>query len=127
MAANIRVLFIDDQQDFVQPLSYWMMSKGYDVITAFDGPTGIDHIKNQLCDLVFLDYKMPGMDGAAVLKNIRSFNPHIPVVLVTSYLDEAIMAATQEMNVTGFFSKMGNFTDLEKVLTLAVKKISAKF
>ena len=116
MAGNIRVLFVDDQQDFLEPMSFWMLSRGYDVMTALDGPSGIEYVKKGGIDVVVLDYKMPGMNGIEVLTKIREFNKTIPVIMVTSYMDDSIIYPGKDLNVSGHFSKMGDFGDLEKLL-----------
>ncbi len=123
MPESVNVLLIDDQPDFLETISFWMKSKGYHVQTAGDGMAGMQIIKKDPIDVVFLDYKMPGMNGAEVLAGIRQFNKTIPVILVTAHADEAIISRAEDLNIAGFFSKMGDFGDLQQVLDVVLRNV----
>lgn len=117
----MNVLVIDDQQDYLNTMSFWLRTKGYEVKTATSGREGIEEIKKGKANLVFLDFKMPGMNGLETLEKIREFNKSIPVVMVTAYADDAIMNETKRYNISGFFSKMEEFDQLQKTLDVVLR------
>lgn len=125
--AAIRVLLIDDQEDFLQPMSFWMKSKGLDVTAAKDGPSGLDILRKGAIDVVFCDYKMPGMDGVQVIRKIREFNKDIPVVMLTAHADDVkLQTDSKDLHLSGLFPKMAQFSDLDSILDAIVRSIRAK-
>ena len=84
-----KVLIIDDDKHVRYSFMLTWGEKGYIVKAVESGETGIEELsKNNEYDLIFLDLKMPGMDGIETLKHIRNINNKIPVYIVTAFQEE---------------------------------------
>lgn len=81
-----KILIIDDEQDFVDTLSFSLKSHGFEVFCVPDGPSGIEKSKSEKPDLIVLDLMMPDMDGYEVAKRLKADNStsHIPIIVLTA-------------------------------------------
>lgn len=81
-----KILVIDDLPENVFMLQDRLEHEGFEVLTAYDGYTGIDLAKNELPDLILLDIMMPDITGLEVCKILASepITKDIPIILVTA-------------------------------------------
>jgi len=81
------ILLIEDNAQNSYLTTFLLESKGYSVMTAADGPSGIELAKHSHPDLILLDIQLPMMDGYAVASALRSLDgmQRVPIVAVTSY------------------------------------------
>jgi len=121
MEEKLRVLLVDDEADFVEAMSLWLKAKGYSVSVASSGEKAIQIVKEQPPQIVFLDIKMPGMDGIETLRRIRRFNQKIPVIMITAYADEEKLIQSQKLNISGFFAKDEDVKVLQNTIELTLK------
>ena len=80
-----KILVIDDEPDVVSYLTTFLEDEGFAVVSAQDGPDGIDLARKERPDLITLDITMPGMSGLEVLTVLRrdeDLNP-IPIIVIT--------------------------------------------
>ena len=87
MNSDGRILIIDDEAGLRQMMARVLQRAGYDVTTAANGKDGITLASEQTFDLLYLDIRMPGLNGLEVLKIIHTESPDLPVVLFTAQPD----------------------------------------
>jgi len=91
------ILVIDDEESVRKSFALSLEDSGYGVDAAESGEKGLQMLHNKRYDLIFLDLKMPGMDGVATLEKIREKDKDTPVYIVTAFHEE-------------FFSKLQKLT-----------------
>ncbi len=117
-----RVLVADDEDSLRWVLERGLRQAGYDVAAVKDGEEAIQAFGAEPFDLVFLDVKMPGMDGLTALERLRALRPDACVIVVTAHgtMDTAIKAMQR-----GAYDYLTKPFDLDEVLLLAERALSA--
>ncbi len=108
MAAAQRLLWIDDEVDFLRPHVLFLEDKGYEVETVSNGADAVSLVEDAPFDLVFLDEQMPGMDGLDTLVQLKDARPEMPVVMVTKSEEEQLMEKALGRQITDYLTKPVN-------------------
>lgn len=82
---TLKVLLVDDEQEFVLTLAERMSLRGIDALAAHDGEEGLRMVEEAHPEIVVLDLMMPGMSGVEVLQRIKVRHPSVRVILLTGH------------------------------------------
>ncbi len=82
---KLNILIVEDGRSQREMLRDFLISEGHRVQEAENGEAAIKTVLDNSFDLILLDYKMPGMDGMDVLKEVKRINHEIDVVIITAY------------------------------------------
>ena len=85
MSARTRLLIVDDEPNQREMLCRILDRAGYETRAAADGREALEALEEDGFDLVLTDQRMPVLDGIALLDEVRSRLPGVPVVLMTAY------------------------------------------
>ncbi|HKJ12993.1 MAG TPA: response regulator transcription factor [Ornithinimicrobium sp.] len=99
-----RILVVEDEESFSDPLSYMLGKEGYEVAVAADGPTGIQEFDRSGADLVLLDLMLPGLSGVDVCRALRS-RSSVPVIMLTAKDSEVDKVVGLEMGADDYVTK----------------------
>ena len=107
------VLVVDDQIGMLETFTDILEDKGFSVVTADDGFTAIERVKEQSFDLIFMDIKMPGINGVQTFREIKKINPEIAVIMMTAYsVEDLVKEAIEE----GAYTVVYKPFDMDKVI-----------
>lgn len=92
---SARILVVDDDPQVLQVFAAMLESAGYSVTRAKSGSEGLETLRAKRFDILVLDLEMPGLDGFDVLKVTRAEFPELRVLVVSGYLDGALLKAAE--------------------------------
>ncbi|MDZ7698959.1 MAG: response regulator [Deltaproteobacteria bacterium] len=109
---NLKILVVEDGLSQREMLRDFLREIGHDVSEAEDGHSALKQVERDYVDLLFIDYKMPGMDGLDLLKRVKALNPETDAVIMTAY--GTVPRAVEAMKA-GAADYMTKPIDLEEV------------
>jgi two-component system nitrogen regulation response regulator NtrX len=83
MAATI--LVVDDEPQILQTISGLLQDEDFEVLTAPEGESALQVVREEIPDLVLLDIALPGRDGLEILKDLKEQHPTLPVIMISAY------------------------------------------
>jgi two-component system, OmpR family, response regulator RegX3 len=99
-----RILVVEDEESFSDPLSYLLRKEGYEVAIADDGPAALDEFDRNGADLVLLDLMLPGLPGTEVCRQLRS-RSNVPVIMLTAKDGEIDKVVGLELGADDYVTK----------------------
>jgi DNA-binding NtrC family response regulator len=119
---DFRILLIDDEPAQITSIKSFLQRRNYSVVTANSGFEGMQFVKEGNIDLVFTDFRMPDMNGLEVVREIRNFNPEIPVVIITafSHIEDAVQVMKE--GAYDYLSKPVDLDELELLVNKAKER-----
>jgi len=100
-----RILVVDDDKVILRLFKETLEELGHRVEIADTGFEGLELVKLLDFNLIFLDLKMPGMDGATLLREIKSIKPEVRVVIITGYPDSELVKRVLDQAPFGVMNK----------------------
>jgi signal transduction histidine kinase len=101
-----RILVVDDQPEVLHSVRSLLERRGHEVLTAADGATALELFKSHDVHLLLVDYYMPTMNGEALVREIRRFDPYVQIILQTGYAGEKPASRMMaELDIQGYHDK----------------------
>ncbi|UFH34801.1 bifunctional response regulator/alkaline phosphatase family protein [Flavobacterium acetivorans] len=105
---KIKILWVDDEIDYLKPHILFLEKKNYSVTTCNNGRDAIDIFENENFDIVFLDENMPGMSGLETLSEMKEKKSAIPMIMITKSEEEYIMEEAIGSKIADYLIKPVN-------------------
>ena len=118
-----RILVVDDEPLIQEVYETALSNAGYSVVTAGSGEEALRILKKEKINVMFLDLKMPGMDGLELCRKIRKSNPIACIYAVTGYASIFELADCREAGFDDYFNKPIDLKLLVKTAQDAFAKI----
>ncbi len=114
-ASEIRVLVVDDEEEFLESLSRVLTRRGMFVVTAIGGVQALQLLQDQDVDVAVVDIKMPGMEGTELLERLKIRYPALEVIILTGHpsIDTAFRSTVQ-----GAYEYLHKPPDIEELCSL---------
>ena len=102
-----RLLLVEDEPDVLESTRFAFEFKGYEVTTAASAEEALDHLATSRPQVLLIDYKLPGMTGADLLRQVKGIDPQARVIMITglTHESEAIEAECRALGAAAFLHK----------------------
>lgn len=111
----LKILVIDDEEIVRHTLEKFLEHIGYQVECAADGLSGLAAVTDRDFDLVFVDVRMPGLNGIEFLMRSREIKPYIPVIIITGHGCEETRRESMEAGAAAFLQKPFRYNDIVEI------------
>ena len=118
----IKVLLVDDEEDFVEMLSLRLEAVGEQVTPAYNGKRCLEILEKNDIDVVILDIKMPGMGGIETLREIKKRFPRVEVIMMTGHGTIETAEEGKRLGAFDYMLKPADFNELLEKIARACRK-----
>jgi DNA-binding NtrC family response regulator len=118
----LKVLFVDDEIDFLETLMKRMKKRGIDVAGVGNGEQALDYLNQKSVDVVVLDVRMPGIDGIQTLREIKRIDPLMEVIMLTGHASIEVAIEGMELGAFDYLMKPADIDELFYKIQDAFKK-----
>jgi len=116
------ILVVDDLKSIRMTLGRVLEDEGYNVVLAEDGYQAIEVAKQTSFDLIFMDIKMPGINGVQTFREVKKINPQAAVIMMTAYSVEDLVREALEEGAYAVVYKPFDIENIVSIIESALRK-----
>ena len=120
-----KILVIDDEKATLSMFRLFLDAYGYSVYTAENATEGLEIFRREKPAIVLTDIKMPGIDGLAILQQIKEIAPQTAVIVITGHGDTALAEQAAALHAVDFIHKPIKKEALDAALEKAKAKLDS--
>ncbi|HEY8306776.1 MAG TPA: response regulator transcription factor [Lapillicoccus sp.] len=118
-----RILVVEDEESYSDPLSYLLRREGYEVAVAETGPSALAQFDKNGADLVLLDLMLPGLSGVDVCRQLRQ-RSSVPVIMLTAKDSEIDKVVGLELGADDYVTKPYSSRELLARIKAVLRRLS---
>lgn len=112
MLSDIRLLYVEDDEDISEEISFFLKRRVAELHVAKDGQEGMELFAKYRPDIVVTDIQMPKMNGLEMIAKIREIDAEVPIIITSAYNDTDFLSRSIELGVNGYITKPINLSHL---------------
>ena len=126
--SNTKILVIEDEPSQVELLNFNLDRQGYDVVVAMDGEEGVQVARDELPDLILLDWMLPSLPGVEVCRHLRrnKATREIPIIMLTARSEERDKVRGLEVGADDYITKPYSIKELIARVQAALRRPSSQ-
>ena len=109
---KVRVLLVDDEQEFVETMADRLQLREVQATTAYNGEEALAVVEEEEPDVIVLDLRMPGIDGLEVLRRVKRAYPKIEVIILTGHGTQQDEEAARTIGAFDYVTKPADLDEL---------------
>ena len=117
--SSLKVLLVDDEEDFVRTMAERMEMRDLGSNVALDGEQALTMLEDEIPDVMVLDLRMPGMGGMEVLRQVKEHYPAIAVIIMTGHGSDEEEVEARRLGAFEYLRKPVDFNDLMETISRA--------
>ena len=118
---KIKVMLVDDEEEFVMTLSERIQRRDFSSSVAFTGEQALQIVDDQIPDVMILDLKMPGIGGMEVLRRVKKAYPNVKVIILTGHGSEKDKKEALSLGAFDYLQKPVHIDELSRQIINAHK------
>jgi len=113
-----KILIVDDEKSFINPVRFFLENNNFTVIEAYDGFTGLEKARNENPDIILMDLMLPGMNGYQICRLLKfdGHYKHIPIIIVSAKDTEQDREMGKKTGADSYIIKPVDFEELLKII-----------
>ncbi|MBC7187464.1 MAG: sigma-54-dependent Fis family transcriptional regulator [Calditrichaeota bacterium] len=121
-----RILVVEDNQTMREGIAQVLAKMGHQVLEAEDGQKGVEMALAQPCDLVITDYRLPGLDGIEVLRQVKRHAPASEVIVITAYGTIGLAVQAMQEGAADFITKPFSHEELRVKVEKTLQRLEER-
>jgi two-component system response regulator AtoC len=110
------ILVVDDEENFLTLLHWFLTQRGYHVVTATSAEEALQMLTSDAFDVALLDIKLGAVDGISLLEQLVQHSPELKVIMMTAYPTVSSIKQACEKGAIRYLTKPVNLTELARAI-----------